>query len=271
MAWGERLEPIRSEARVGVDLKRYLKSVELSPSALAKEGRAQNWLSRRYGVGRRAADEWVAIDREIVIGYQDARERESIWRPIREWAKEVARRLQNDSEYSGKYGVALGVKAIGQELDLLFWDPASQCFWVTEVKDGSSAKGVYLSPLQVAAYTAIWRIFTRDYPTDALNGISRLVDQKKRLGLIAEDVALPDGLLPEMFRPLVVVREPNSRSTCWARLQEVMSLVQSLEDDLKCGPIVGNLPVWQLSDERLTSLDDTWQRWASGEIAASEV
>jgi hypothetical protein len=271
MAWGERLEPIRSEAQVGVDLKRYLESVELPPSALAKEGRAQNWLSRRYGVGRLAADEWVAIDREVVIGYQDERERENIWGPIRDWAKEVAKRLQHDSEYSGKYGVALEDKVIGQELDLLLWDPASQCFWVTEVKDGSSAKGVYLSPLQVAAYTAIWRIFARDYPADALNGISRLVDQKKRLGLIAEGVELPEALLPGMFRPLVVVQKPNSCSTCWARLQEVMSLVQSLEDDLKCGPIIGNLPVWQLSDERLTSLDGTWQRWALGEIAASEV
>jgi len=113
MPWGERLDPIGSAAH-GLDLKRYLDSVTVSASALQKEGRAQNWLSRRYGADRRTLDEWVAIDREVVISYQDIGERESKWGPVRYWAKDVAERLQNDREYSGRYGVTLEGKALAR-------------------------------------------------------------------------------------------------------------------------------------------------------------
>jgi len=257
LPWGEKLD-VTEAAELAPQIEEYLRMVEVPDYAFRKEGYVQNWLSWRFGLGRKSADDWVAIDREVVIGYEDIKTREAVWGPIQDWAKSVARELGEKPQ--NEFGTKLGDKSIGQELDLFLWDPVAKHLWVTEVKDGSDARGVYLSPIQVAAYTAIWRRFVEQQPRDALEGIRCITEQKTVLGLIAyaTGTTLPEALTPDMFQPMIVIQEPKFKSDCWDRLKEVMPHVRSREGELKLGPMTDNLQIWQFPKPEITPLATQW-------------
>lgn len=207
------------------DIDRYLGRVKVNERYLSAEGRCQNWLSFRYGCERTAGtDEPLAIDREVVIGYTNTAEKNRLWeQPIRARALAMAEGLSSMSPEL--YGRDLHRRPLGDELDLLMWQPPDKLL-VTEVKSGGNAHGIYMAPLQLAAYTAAWIRFMR---AGSVAGLRALVEQKRALGLIRMDEAEWDSfekyLAQPRIIPALVVQDPNRDSTCWERLREVAAHV----------------------------------------------
>ncbi|NLO26760.1 MAG: hypothetical protein GX113_01050 [Actinobacteria bacterium] len=213
--------------RLLADIERYLGRVEVNKRYLSAEGRCQNWLSFRYGHEREAGtEEPFAIDREVVIRYRDEAEKNDLWgHPIRVRALGMAGGLSSKSPEL--YGRDLHLRSLGDELDMLMWQAPDRLL-VTEVKGGGNAHGIYMAPVQLAAYTAAWMHFV---PAGSLAGLKALVEQKRALGLIRMDDAEWDSFEKHLAQPKIVpalvVQDPNRESTCWARLREVAEHVNS--------------------------------------------
>jgi hypothetical protein len=227
--------PAYSEAAGYVDLMRWHTSDEIEPmvnlindylkSAVGlahsryyrngAEGYWQNRICERFGRGYRTGDPWCVIDREAVIGFDSQSEKDAIFLPLRAQYQAVKDNLQQSDPATWGAGGA----ALGHECDLLALSPDGQLLCI-EVKHGTSASGIYWGGLQAAAY--------RDLFAASLDrigsGIRALVSQKVALRLLPEDAL---AMIPDSgFRgvaSMLVISEPNQRSTCWQRLADVFA------------------------------------------------
>lgn len=238
---------IKDSENLEAEITGYLENVSVGPHHL-REGGCENWLSHRYG-RLWQKDEWVAVDREVVIGYKDRTEKEAVWGPIK----------KQFEEFVAKPPAPMGSKkTVGNELDCLLWQPSTGEFLITEVKDGGDPAGVYRSPIQVAAYLAIWRQFVKDQPKDALDGVRGLLAQKQRLGLIPEGVPLPERI--NALRPAIIVQDPIRKNGCREKLDAVIKQLQ--KDMPRC---LDGLRLWAVEENQLTKIKelreikDTWR------------
>ena len=231
----------------------YLKNVSVGSHHFNREGRCENWLSHRYG-SHWQRGEWVAVDREVVIGYENQAEKEAEWGPIKTRFDEFGVGLP--ALMQSRFNLPVQKKTVGNELDLLLLRPSTGEFLIAEVKDGGSAAGVYRSPIQVAAYLAVWRRFIEAQPADALKGVRGLLEQKIRLGLIPKGVPLPKRISKNALRPAIIVQNPNRRSGCWKRLTAVLQLLQ----EAMPGSLHG-LGLWAVENDALTDITGTWRKW----------
>jgi hypothetical protein len=191
---------------------------------------------------------WSVVDRESVISYDGGQEeKDRIWGPIRSRAIELGRKLM--SLDPKRFGTSLDKKAVGDGLDFLLWNGKDREFGVAEIKYGHPASGVYLSPRQVAAYTAIWRRFAADQPDEALAGLRELVLQKQRLGLLPDHIQPPESNADLRFRPVIIVRNPSFNGGVW----ESFDIVRRLVDKDWDGVLVG-LKVYEANDEGLREM-----------------
>ncbi|MHB0979828.1 MAG: hypothetical protein ACYC5Q_07160 [Thermoleophilia bacterium] len=201
----------------------YLASVEVNPRHYSKEGALQNRLSYRFGPGRRSPDDWVVVDREVVLGYQNQAEKAAEWEPIKERAKAVGRKIPGHGSHN--FGSTFERFSAGDELDLLVWVPGESRFLIVELKDGSDNTGVYKSPLQVAVYTAAWRHFAQKQPKEFLTSLRVLLSQKRALGLIACKFPMPDRESLRALHPALIIQEPNTRSRSWRIIDTVRDVI----------------------------------------------
>jgi hypothetical protein len=208
--------------RLAADLRSYLRKVVARPQFVRGEGRCHAWLSRHFGQAHNVTG-WVTVDSESVFGFADAVEKASFWSPIRAMERETRAILTTDP---ARFAKDISSDSFGDEVDLLLWDPRAGEFIVTEVKDGGSPSGVYLSPLQVSCYVVAWRRFAAFAPQVALSGLRELVLQRQRLGLISGDCRPPETTADLRFRPVIVVQAPNERSACWEKLTAVRRAVE---------------------------------------------
>jgi len=140
-----------------------------------KEGYFQNELSRRFGICGKPGDEFVIVDKEAVIGYENQQEKDSILNPLQHNYKEMLKEL---SESNPKiFGSNLEKKSVGNELDFLAFDKQGNILLI-EYKDGSNASGIYLSPFQVGIYYDLWDQFPRP---ELEQTICEMVSQKRKL------------------------------------------------------------------------------------------
>ena len=235
---------------LAADLRNYLACVRVANRYLDREGECQTRVSQRFGQLRTDSGDWATVDREAVIGFDGGREKDEFWRPILSKAQAALDLLACQRGF----GTRIGVKRLGDEADLILWDPISNQFVVAELKDGGSASGVYLSALQVACYAEAWRSFAAQMPEAALGGLRSLLQQKQRLGLIGGECALPKSPSDLRFRPAVIVRNPNERSGCWEKLRCVRSAVdQAWGCSCDSGPL-GELAFYGLCDGSMTPL-----------------
>jgi hypothetical protein len=209
------------------DIGGYLARVEVGDSHLSLEGLCQNWLSYRYGSARQTGlGEPVAIDREVVIGHANMAEKEQQWEePVRKAAKAIVKGISEANP--GLFGTKLEERALGNELDLLMWAPEDTLL-VAEIKGGGNAHGIYMAPVQVAAYTMAWQRFAA---AESLDSIATLVDQKRELELVNMDETewgqFGASLSHARFVPAIVVQSPNKGSSCWQRLGDVVDYLSN--------------------------------------------
>lgn len=183
-----------------------------------KEGYYQNELSRKYGICGTPIDEYVIIDKEAVIGYEDQQEKNSILAPLQVKYKGIFKEL---SEYNAKrFGKDLEKrKSVGNELDFLALDKQGNILLI-EYKDGSSAGGIYLSPFQIGAYFDLWNQFPR---LELESAISEMYHQKQKIGLINSESVMP-GL--RNIVPVLIISNYNYKSKSKDKYQEVMDFIR---------------------------------------------
>lgn len=182
-----------------------------------KEGYFQNELSRKFGICGKSNDDFVIIDKEAVIGYEDIHEKGRIYETIREGYKSLQKGLtQKDAK---RYGKELDKKPIGNELDFLALDKQGNLLLI-EYKHGTNTSGIYLSPLQIGMYLELFDRFSR---IDLEKSVFEMLEQKKRMGLINSEWGCPKI---KKLVPVLIMSEYNERSSAKTKYQEVMNFVK---------------------------------------------
>lgn len=179
-----------------------------------KEGYYQNELSRKYGICSSDDSDFVIIDKEAVIGYENESEKKQLFSSLQDGYKELQRKISNlDSD---KYGKDLDKRAIGNELDFLALNKNGDVLLI-EYKHGSNTSGIYLSPLQIGLYYDNFSLLPKKVLQD---GITRMFEQKQRIGLINEKWKKPE--LSGRIIPVLIISNPNIKSSACTKFYEIL-------------------------------------------------
>lgn len=188
-----------------------------------KEGYFQNKLSRSFGICGKADDDFVIIDKEVVIGYKDMQEKNKLYGKIRDGYKLLQKDISDTN--SKRYGQDLDKKAIGNELDFLALDKQGNLLLI-EYKHGSNTSGIYLSPLQIGMYFDLFK----DLPRAALEkAVFEMLEQKKRIGLINPKWNCP-SVIKEIV-PVLIISEYKEKSSAKTKYQEILDFVRRAKED----------------------------------------
>lgn len=186
-----------------------------------KEGYFQNIFSRRYGICGEANDDFVIIDKEVVIGYADNPERNTLLGPIHDKYKDSQKAVSRlDSK---RYGKDLDKKPIGNELDFLALNRAGDILLI-EFKHGKNTSGIYLSPLQVGLYYDLFSMLQMRQRKDLEAAIYEMLAQKQEIGLINPKWNRP--LVIRDIIPVLIISEYNSKSSGKTKYAEILDFVR---------------------------------------------
>ena len=174
-------------------MEMYLKAVNATPKldryyvseGVRREGYYQNLIARRYTFHEQTPeDNFIVIDKEMVIGFLDEKTREEWNREIilnQEVLVEKLRASNPETSFPKEVKVQFG------EFDFLGMNWAGDII-IMELKQNDPQK-TYLSPIQISYYKQQFTKFFREY--DLSDSIIRMIQQKIDLGIIQ----LPEGEL----------------------------------------------------------------------------
>jgi len=184
-----------------------------------KEGYFQNLFSRQFGILSDGSEDFVVVDKEVVIGYANKKVKEIYFGEQRKRFMAINEAL---SRLDAKiYGSKLSEKALGNELDFLAVNRDGKILLI-EFKHGSSTKGIYLSPIQIGLYYYIFHEYIKQYKDDFISHISSMIKQKKEMGLISQQ--WPDVTLTTEIIPTLVIAEYNPESSAFVNFKEVLKI-----------------------------------------------
>lgn len=204
------IENILNAVAINPKFDRYYKN--------KKEGYYQNILSRKYGILGRKNDDFVIIDKEVVVGYLNQKEKEKEFNKIQPKYKQL--QLDISANNSKRYGKNLEKKAVGNELDFLALDKNGNILLI-EYKHGTNTSGIYLSPIQIGMY---YDIFTNIPRKDLEEAVFEMLIQKQKIGLIC-----PTWVMPKKIKdiiPVLVISEYNYKSSAKSKFYEILSFSQ---------------------------------------------
>lgn len=206
-------------------LKNVDKFVPRSMYQNKKEGYWQNRICVDFGRRWEPSDNWLIVDREVVIGFKDTKEKNSVLGPIvKPYEKAVSELRKEDSK---RWGQPVK-KSFGNELDLLVIDRQGNLLCI-ELKYGDATAGIYWGMYQ----TAVYRDLAKKASPDLLvKGAAELVRQKVKLGLLPESARLRLlKLKPQQpnITAVLAVAQPNQRSSCWKNLEKAVSQIPHSE------------------------------------------
>ena len=176
-----------------------------------KEGYFQNLIARRYTFNNKPEDDFVIIDKELVIGFKD-KDTEAAWNaPI---SKELASLIQKARETLSPTRLPVNIKSKYGEFDFLGlnWDGD---IIIMELKQDDPNK-TYLSPVQICYYKKQFTKLLKEIP-NLYDDIIRMVNQKIKLGLInvPQGRKLPTKLSGRIKSYLIVGEESGlSKEVC---------------------------------------------------------
>lgn len=231
----------------------FLAKVVATPQAVhpkfyrnLKEGYWSNRLSIDYGRNWQPGKDWMIIDREVVLGFDNAEEKSSFYK-YRLDAQAIKMRMQmDDPKKWGRSGETTKSKCnFGDELDLLAIGSEKQLLCI-ELKHSSNTSGIYWGPLQASVYRDAYSRQI-DYISD---GIKKLVRQKVSLGLLPSMAIalLPEGNFSRVEGILAVADVDESlKSSCWDRAIMVNNQLVNPVDILR-SPCDVNRLRWVRSD-----------------------
>ena len=189
--------------------EQFRSKVAIKKNYLDREGALQSMLVERYGRNYIPGDPWCFIDREAVLQHTTKRVGKAAFeRSIRGAFEDVLHAIKEDRTVTiGKNAE----KAFGDELDLL-GVTAERDLVVCEVKDGGNVSGLYMAPVQVAAYHQRW---TRVPDAKQIaSDVNAPIDQKVAIGLLPETAPrLRPGFAVDA---VVITSEPRAGSRAWS-------------------------------------------------------
>jgi hypothetical protein len=206
-----------------------------------KEGYFQNILSRRYGIHGEADDEFVILDKEAIVGYDNKAEKEKEFGKYQKRYKILQKLISKDDPI--KYGKNLEKKAIGNELDFLALDQTGNILLI-EYKHGSNTSGIYLSPLQIGLYYNIFNDFRNINSSGFDSAILSMLTQKQRMGLIHPGWRIPPKL--KGIVPVLIISNYNRRSSAKEKFNEIITKVRNILHDKE---FLLNLKVYSFSED----------------------
>lgn len=181
-----------------------------------KEGYYQNQLSRRYGLHGQPEDEFVIIDKEAVIGYNNLFEKHA---EINKYLPKYQGLLKHLSNIDSKaFGKDLDKKSVGNELDFVALTKNGDILLI-EFKHGSNTSGIYLSPIQIGMYYDLFSGIDKD---KLKRSIFNMLEQKQKIGLNCPTWKNPSSI--GRIIPVLIVADYNERSTAKGKLDQVLDI-----------------------------------------------
>jgi hypothetical protein len=173
-----------------------------------REGYWQNFLAWWFGSQWNPQKELLVVDRETVLGFDSADEKDAWYGEITRSYERLAERIR--ASRTDKFQKPAN---FGDELDLLAIDRQGRLICM-ELKHRDYSSGVYWAPLQVSAYRDAYA-----KASAALHaGIAKVVRQKIELGLLptgAEHVLPKRPWTGEEICPVVAIAQPSKESSGW--------------------------------------------------------
>jgi hypothetical protein len=188
-----------------------------------KEGFYQNELSRLFGICGTAKDDFVIVDKEAVVGYENTKEKDLLYGALREKYKKLQKLISKEDPK--RYGKNLGKKSIGGELDFIALDKAGN-IQLIEYKHGNNTSGIYLSPLQIGLYFDIFSSLDRK---ELIAAVYQMIEQKKRIGLIHPEWPIPE--ITGKIIPVLIMSDYNPRSSAKTKYDEILSYVRGKQQE----------------------------------------
>ena len=190
-----------SEIRKAPNLNRYYKSGEGK-----KEGFYQNLIGRRYTFNTKAEDDFIIIDKEMVVGFKDEDTKKAWNKDIISNIEALIRNLRRvykgrlPKDISSKYG----------EFDFLAMTWNGDII-IMELKQNDPQK-TSLSPIQVRFYNDQFHKLLKENK-EVSDNIIKMIKQKVELGIIniPQDKTLPEKLSGNI-RAFVIVGEDQNLS-----------------------------------------------------------
>lgn len=166
------------------------------------EGYYQNLISRRYSLFCRPDDDWMIIDKEFTLGYQDKNTKAKWLAAPQEW-------LASKINLAKQNGIPGNIKEPGTECDFMGITKDGDLV-LMELKRHEDTSKIYLSPLQVGHYDELTRNFLEQYREDMSHSIIRMMRQKIALRLLRPAwQTLPDKLSGKIKLAVVVGGEAS--------------------------------------------------------------
>ena len=191
-----------SNIKKASNLKRYYESDQGK-----KEGFYQNLIGRRYTFNTKAEDDFIIIDKEMVVGFKDEVTKTAWNKDIISNIEALIRKLRRD--YKGRLPKDISSKYGEFDFLAMTWDGD---IIIMELKQDDPPK-TYLSPIQVRFYYEQFKKLMKEDIDFLSANIMRMVQQKIDLGIIN----IPDGRsLPQKLsgkiETCVIVGEEKSLS-----------------------------------------------------------
>ena len=182
-----------------------------------KEGYFQNEFSRQYGILSDSNSEFVIIDKEAVIGYENEDTKKELLTPQKKKYEDMSKKLStiNPKQYGREE------KHFGNELDFLALDKNGNILLI-EFKHGTNTSGIYLSPLQIGLYYDIFADYHKNHKKEFEDVIFEMLKQKQKIGLINPKWQCPKSI--NKIIPVLVISEYNERSSAKAKYKEIMTI-----------------------------------------------
>lgn len=212
-----------------------------------KEGYFQNLFSRQFGILSDGSEDFVVVDKEAVVGYQNMLVKAKYFDKQREKFRAIKKHL---SEIDAKrYGSNIGNEALGNELDFVAVNRDGKILFI-EFKHGSSTKGIYLSPIQIGLYCSIFQDYINYCKQNFINDVGEMIKQKKDMNLISPD--FPEVKLSGEVVPLLIIAKYNPRSSA---IDKFSSVLKICGEELKDDAFLSKLEVYQYDEyKKLTQV-----------------
>lgn len=163
-----------------------------------KEGYYQNLISKRYSLNCESEDELLIIDKECVLGYANKIVKGKRLDPIRGNYDDLINTIKSKYPNWSK-----NFKQTGEEFDFVALTKSGDIL-VLELKRSNDGTKTYLSPLQAGKYEDITKMYIKDFYDGFNRAVHEMIEQKKRMGIIAPAWNIPEQLSGKVKSAVIV-------------------------------------------------------------------
>ncbi len=197
------------------NLKRYYESEQGK-----KEGFYQNLIGRRYTFGTKDEDEFIIIDKEMVVGFKDEATKTAWNKDIIANQEALIDKLRN--EYNGRLPEKIPSKYGEFDFLAMTWDGD---IIIMELKQDDPQK-TSLSPIQVKFYNDQFHKLLKENKEEISANIIKMVQQKVDLRIIniPKRRLLPQKLSGKIHTCVIVGEEKGLSRTICDRFRDVRKL-----------------------------------------------